>query len=93
MSVLTIQMAVSMGESASTLSTIIVVAVAIPAVTTVRIYQTSVICLALSVTTVFATMTTTSSLLSVCVTSPTIRVSVSLLTSPTPCKENPSSAA
>ena len=86
MSVVTTLMAVCMGEPAMTSSTITHATAACTMVTIVRAYQTSVGCLPISVAMVFATMTTTSPLLSVFVTSPTVRVSASLLAPPMPQK-------
>ena len=86
MSVMPTLMAVCTGELAVTLSMVTPASVTIMAVTIVRSYQTSVLCLPISVTMVFATMTTTSPLLSVFATSPIVRVSASLLTPPIPPK-------
>ena len=86
MSVMTTLMAVCMGEPAMTASTITHATATCTTVTIVRSYQTSVGRLPISVTMVFATMTTTSPLLFVFATSPIIRVSASLLTPPIPPK-------
>ena len=88
MSVMPTLMAVCTGELAVTLSMVTPASVTIMAVTIVRSYQTSVLCLPISVTMVFATMTTRSPLLSACVTSPTVKVS-----SIPPILSKPSSAA
>ena len=88
MSVMPTLMAVCMEEPAATSSMVIPATAACMMVTIVRSYQTSVLCLPISVTMVFATMTTRSPLLSACVTSPTVKVS-----SIPPILSKPSSAA
>ena len=75
MSVKSTLTAVCMEESAMILSTVTHVAVAGTVETTAKPYLTSVLYLLISVPTVFATMTTTSPLQSVCATSPTVWVS------------------
>ena len=75
MSVKSTLMAVCMEEPAMILSISTRVAVTSTAETTARSYLTSVLCLLISVPMVFATMTTTSPLQSVCATSPTVWVS------------------
>ena len=77
MSVTPTLMAVCLGEPATTSRMVTHATVAPMVVTIVKSYQTSVLCIPISVPMVFATMTTTSGLPSACVTSPTVRVSSS----------------
>ena len=92
MSVMPTLMAVCMEEPAATSSMVIPATAACMMVTIVRSYQTSVLCLPIFVTAVFATMTTISPLLSACVTSLTVKVSSIPPSPPQKKKKNPFSA-